>query len=677
MELTRLDKNEKAVYDYLHHLAGFDKSSDEAALLGEEESEEKPRSNSFFAKLVLLADPDGKTLLPQNRQATEAIRVDNERNEEIFYLPLKRLGLTKRFTFAIDAIVRRLEDANDFYSKVKISQLYPSNSNSKITFTSSEGNLETINLPVITSLITEAKHELRSIPIIIDTIYGILASKAGTINYNTAQLTLFKAQKLFLAGIIPALENIIDKIDYSSKDLVYSRLTTFVGASKTFTEGKLGRRTIYPEDYERAVKLLAGIINKWLVTDTSRISPSAENERSNRLARLARAGSTPDSALSNLRKTLNIGATIENDSLAAEVIKKLTPTYLPDDTLPMSYEQVSQLFLSFGGDSNMLPALTRNITVQLAHEALNYIRGQGFVNSRFMFAAFKLLGVDDSVTESQGGIFASRKTLPFDLEVALYNTKDNNGNSVLLSINKAAPIFMGMIDQSTGLYVEKSSPSLIVSDNLYNRFSTSDIAFAEAFAQRHTAGKSGYVQKGTLSISSLIQEGSGKSEMVEYNLNGSFTSDGQIFSSIKEAINIISFAAILYKYQTQPSIDKVVSKIKKSKKISENAAKEQNRNALVQNQVMFNQLPVQNGAQSPSILLGNYPTHGHGGHPHNAVHLTDTLSHHPSVSHHVGHIDHNPNRQTAFHESDSHTYGRISNQGSGVNTQVTGGHGSF
>lgn len=542
---VKLEKNEQEVFDYLYKKSGLETGT----------------VSSFFATLLLVADPDGKTANPVDAAAVGAIEIPGFPGT--FYIPLKKLILSKRAKFSMHEILKRLATANLIERKFITSLA----NGAKLMY-----NGKAINHPIITSFRSEVQAELLSVPGILGDIYGLLTSKAGTTNYNIGQIVLSTATPGFLGQLFESLKPIVNKINESNASYLFAKETRFLtyeeiyavegpaaaneaANKKTFQKnGKKGSYIVYPVAYEKVANLVTGLISKWLSKSTTRSTDSSALELENRIARIGGAQNGP-ARLDQIKQRLGLGG-VENDKLASEVSKRLLPVNLPvqaggslhdqfnafvtfANSNLASYDLLLELFDVLGGDDRILPPVFSSFSKSQAIEALNYISSNNLFNERLMFAVFKLLGDDITVS---GDYFLARKQLPAALEDALLTIPR------IETINKKS--------EGTGGRV---APSLILSDRAFSRIANTPLG--AAFAGAHSSSGYGYVQKGTMSISSLIR-GEGNKKLDVSIQSGDYPT----IKAISDAINIIAFASALYKWQTQGKIDELHDIADKAKK---------------------------------------------------------------------------------------------------------------
>ena len=111
-----------------------------------------------------------------------------------------------------------------------------------------------------------------------------------------------------------------------------------------------------------------------------------------------------------------------------------------------------------------------------------------------------------------------------------------NGQYILLSVNKGGP-----------------NPALILSDTAY---AAAPPVVQSAYSSYHNSVNPGFIQKGTMSLQSLVRLTDNKAD----------TFTGPQFDNIQQAINVISYAATLYFVETTGAIDCLKKALDKQKK---------------------------------------------------------------------------------------------------------------
>ena len=461
---------------------------------------------SFLAKTILAANPESKPLVQV---------------EGITTVPFKNAHFPTKLHFAIKTLIKMLDATHIADTRVRIGREH----NEEFTY---QG--KPINLSTLRSVYSQIYNELERIPTLVDHAYGLLNSKSGGTTYNNQQILLYKVDKDFLAQLLRTVKPSLERVDYSEASKLYNEEVLNYGEKNSPVDGKVIR---YPPAYERAVRLLAGLAGKW-VAQSSTLTPSAKLEYDKRVERASANfdGAQDDelklSILQDMFNVLNSGESIDLQELSNTVIQVLLPKTNPPNA---SYDDVANLFLKYGGDSRMLPDLYDTLDKQDVFDALNIVNKSGLANKRLLTALFILLGIEANLNNDT---FSPRKKLPFALEQVLVSVK-KNGEYILLQLN-----------QST------NPPPLILSEEAWQG---APKEVKDAYSGLHSSSDYGTVQKVAFSLFSLI--GQEKAE------------DKYELPDVSEAINKISFAAALWKYQTAAEIDaKKPSKAAKKRGVS-------------------------------------------------------------------------------------------------------------
>ncbi|MEI6088772.1 MAG: hypothetical protein WCR66_14365 [Bacteroidota bacterium] len=523
-----MERNEQQVFEYLLNKSGLNSQDGEG---------------SFFSKLLLLADPDGKLLDQASFNKINPMTIPNTAGEQLYYIPLKYLSLSRRLKHAITELESRYNDAHILASKIRYGGAI------KLNQTDADGKPVSVNITVTKSVLSEAKHELKSMAVIINDIYGLLSSKAGTTNYSLQQIILSNANQGFMQSLVGpsgSLRSILSNVIFQNVDYLIKKETEFLNFSEIGQyEGvaamakaqkanyqKKGRKntyTVFPVAYEKVADLVASLIKKWLRTSKPS-SDSSQIEENNRLKKVG--GKRAADLVPFVYQQLGINPDVSVSDLPEKVIEVALPVdWTPTNgkNTPFPIGTLVSIYEHLGGDSRVLPPVVSIVSgnqfnSKTLSNALDTISKASAFNERFMFAAFKLLGLDATVGSN---FFTSRKPLPLEIELALLNV---NGIDL---INKAS----------------SDTPSLIISDEAFRQI-TPGTDLYEHFVSRHAEkSQSGYVQKGSMSISSLIRGGAKKVD-VSYGTN--------IFSQavdINKAIDLLSFASDLYKFQSIQQVD--------------------------------------------------------------------------------------------------------------------------
>ena len=576
MDKTTMDKTTQEVYDFLM-----------------EESSSK-KHGSTLAEIILIADPEFK--------------------QKGF--DLKAISLPVRLRHAIKEILHRLDAAQELETAVRLGRI----EHDELTLphlVNPDNTKILITLPMVTSVKSEAKNELIALPVLMSRVYGILGSRRGVPTYGNGQIILFGVDSQFLNGMIESLRPIVNggHINYANAELLYEQETMGNVSFDThgnkvislgFHKSTSGIVTDYPNAYEKVSNLIAGLVSKWVnQKDLTKLSASAREEHDTRLARF---GGSREQALERINSVFSqqlVG--LDNGEWSETIHKALMPKHVVNLPIPYNAAQgqlsLIGFYMSIGGDSRMLPALRHSLSANEVSAALTTISSganrKQLISERFMFGAFKFLGLESTINSTK---FSARKVIPYELERALVQIKGRDNQLVLLDINKVG----GKI----------GTESFILSDAVWSDPNTPKL-IKDKFENYHSATASGYVQKGTMSLSSLVRTDDKKDDSYA-NTPGA--------AEVFKAIDILSFASTLFKYSQQGHVDKLKSDDKKQKASDKKKAKcppgqttqfvpAQNNNlnpqyGLVNNVPMMGQAPIQQHIPVPMQAPAAMPYRG-------------------------------------------------------------------
>jgi len=544
-----MQKHEQELLDFLLERSG---------LSGQDTSKK-----SHLAKLVLTADPDMKTITPESIEKYLAVQIPfaNASEQSLYYLPVTKQSLTKKFSFAVKEILKKMELGNEMLLRINEDRGYSKNPATHLS-RFEDGVKVPITLTQVGSLLTEAKNEIISATSLMEKCMKILSSKTGTKTYNLTQVNLTQVNQTFLDSILSEVEKVLkDKLsekNLSQVNYFYAKRTRYLSRQeiakyenpKVSEEFKYMKNTVasgnvmvYPVDYEKLANVVIGLVSKW-VSKSEPSSESSKQERQNRQNFVSK-----ESALNII---YSFTGTKDLDELVDAIKSRLLPSVISysesnHPVLPITYLELERFFVDIGGDMRLIPSsYTHNMANPAAiREAIQAIKSSGLINQRLLFGMFKLLSDDSTLVNKDS---SARKKLHYDFELSLINSVDKSGNPILMNINNKA--------------TDQKSAAIILSTNAYSQIYNSELK--SKFASYHSSTEWGLVQKGAMSIGALI-----KMDKIVHTNN-----------TVQQACDLISFVAEYYKWFSRDSLLKLKEQKDNVKKAENKELKKQERDQL-------------------------------------------------------------------------------------------------
>ena len=540
-----MQKHEQELFDFLLERSG---------LSGQDSSKK-----SHLAKLVLTADPQMKTITPESIIKCLAVPVPGEK--DLYYLPVTKQSLTKKFSFAVKEILKKMELGNEMLLRINEDRGYSKNTATHLSLPTlkkqKDGTELVVQVPItltqVGSLLTEAKNEIISATSLMEKCMKILSSKTGTKTYNLTQVNLTRVNQTFLNSILSEVEKVLasklSQENLSQVNYFYAKRTEYLSketiaqfeGAKVAEEFKYMKNTVasgnvmvYPVDYEKLANVVIGLVSKWV----SKSEPSSESSKAEKQSR---QNIVPrENALDIIYRL--VGRSVDDDELVDAVKSRLLPLVLPDlgldyPVLPISYSELRRFFADIGGDKRLIPSshthsMANSTSIHLAIQA---IKSSGLINQRLLFGMFKLLSDDSTLVHSNS---SARKKLHYDFEISLIKSIDKSGIPILLNINNKA--------------TDQKSAAIILSTDAYSQIQ--DHELKRRFTRYHSSTAWGLVQKGAMSIGALIK----MDKVVHLN------------DDVQTACDLISFVAEYYKWFSRVPLFKL-------KEDKDNAKKAENK----------------------------------------------------------------------------------------------------
>ncbi len=407
------------------------------------------------------------------------------------------------------------------------------------------------------------------IPLVVYESYKTFFSKKTGASYNAQQIVLFPVERRFTSQLLTSIQSILNSVNYGEDSFINfenQRMSIYDFETSLVLKKKNSGINDYPSAFESAVDRLAALTAKWQNQKTTALTPAGRIEYEARLARVG--GTNPQQIVGYVLQTLQMN--LGDDDIISAIKKRLMPER---GQHPLSYTDITNIYLRIGGDPRILPAVFPSISAADVASAFATVSagvgGEIYANSRLLFAAFRLLGLDSTLAANAGQQI-TRKKLPLILEESLIAGLGKTGRSLVLGVNKPLKP-----DDKTG-------PALILSDAAYANASA-DVQ--REYSNAHNNFNHGFIQKGTMSLQSLIRLSEDK---MDRHVGGTF-------DNIQGAINIISYATTIFVSKSATQVDC----LKKTLDFQKKLVKKNEKLLKSGRMVMSPQMQYQQQMQSP------------------------------------------------------------------------------